>query len=246
MKQISVTKELATVGLKVVRGVDWEKGGFDQQDKMDQYMRVNPSSTGIGTIIEIGCAGWVRVEWNGGYKDIYPVGGPAGYALYVYFPTTTPVNDSINTLVTKENAVVGCKVKRGRDWEWKDQDTRNGAHGMGTITKGEMHGWIKVHWDDSPSVDVYLYRVGESDKYDLYMYTSEVEKEPLIRQEQVDSARKALQESIVKERDYNYGKSLKPNTDDYTNNYRGNVLYLPPKSFTLQRGERPEGRRLQS
>lgn len=43
---------------------------------------------------------------------------------------------------------VGCKVRRGPSWEWKDQD----GGGVGTIVaKDERKGWVKVKWQGGAS-----------------------------------------------------------------------------------------------
>ncbi len=67
-----------------------------------------------------------------------------------------------NVIITKELAIAGTRVKRGRDWEWYDQDqNRNG-----TITTTADHDWVVVQWDNGV---INTYRVGGDKKFDLYL-----------------------------------------------------------------------------
>ena len=59
---------------------------------------------------------------------------------------------------------VGSRVRRGRDWEWGEQDN----FGAGTVVNHLLPGWLAVQWD---SGSIYNYRYGSTsdfrDKYDL-------------------------------------------------------------------------------
>lgn len=61
---------------------------------------------------------------------------------------------------------VGSRVRRGRDWEWGQQDD----YGAGTVVNHSPPGWLVVQWD---SGSVHSYRYGSAsdfkDKYDLEM-----------------------------------------------------------------------------
>ncbi|KAK7474918.1 hypothetical protein BaRGS_00033805, partial [Batillaria attramentaria] len=63
---------------------------------------------------------------------------------------------------------VGDRVKRGKDWDWQNQD--GNPPGPGTVVAvpvDDNHpGWVKVHWD-SGLTDVY--RMGAQGMYDLTM-----------------------------------------------------------------------------
>lgn len=65
---------------------------------------------------------------------------------------------------------VGSRVRRGRDWEWGDQDN----FGAGTVVRHPKSGWLVVKWDNGFTTN---YRYGSShgnmNKYDV-----EVCKEP--------------------------------------------------------------------
>ena len=59
---------------------------------------------------------------------------------------------------------VGSRVKRGRDWQWGEQDN----FGAGTVVNHSPPGWLSVKWDSGSR---FIYRYGSSpdfeDKYDL-------------------------------------------------------------------------------
>ena len=91
-------------------------------------------------------------------------------------------------MVTKDNAVVGLEVVRGRDWDYGDQDHFEGKPSVGTIAmeygyfpSNKNSGWVKVKWKGG-STD--SYEIGtdldDDEKYDLYVYQGSTEpvKEP--------------------------------------------------------------------
>jgi hypothetical protein len=93
-----------------------------------------------------------------------------------------------NIMVTKDNAVVGLEVVRGRDWDYGDQDHFEGKPSVGTIAmeygyfpSNKNSGWVKVKWKGG-STD--SYEIGtdldDDEKYDLYVYQGSTEpvKEP--------------------------------------------------------------------
>nr|XP_022330133.1 uncharacterized protein LOC111128668 isoform X2 [Crassostrea virginica] len=59
---------------------------------------------------------------------------------------------------------VGSRVRRGRDWEWGDQDN----FGAGTVVRHPKSGWLVVKWDNGFTTN---YRYGSShgnmNKYDV-------------------------------------------------------------------------------
>lgn len=75
-----------------------------------------------------------------------------------------------NIPVTLENQYIGMRVKRGRDWDWGDQD----RGGLGTIIRLGMEGnkWCQVEWDNDEEND---YRVGENGRFDLYAHNDWVQ-----------------------------------------------------------------------
>ena len=61
---------------------------------------------------------------------------------------------------------VGSRVRRGRDWQWGDQDN----FGAGTVVRHPKSGWLVVKWDNGFTTN---YRYGSShgipnmNKYDV-------------------------------------------------------------------------------
>ena len=74
---VDVTIHNAVVGLKVVRGRDWDFGNQDYS--------ADGSSNKTGTIIdtETTDTNWVRVEWASGSTNQYPIGGARGFGLAI-------------------------------------------------------------------------------------------------------------------------------------------------------------------
>jgi hypothetical protein len=88
-----------------------------------------------------------------------------------------------NIMVTKDNAVVGLEVVRGRDWDYGDQDHFKGKPSVGTIAmeygyfpNNKNSGWVKVKWKGG-STDSYEIGTDLDDdgKYDLYVYQGSTE-----------------------------------------------------------------------
>lgn len=103
MKAVIVTKELASVGMSVMRGRDWE---YSPQDGI-------PGSKGIVTGLEDSLGiNWVSVQWGNGTKYAYRVGASNKFDLYVYVPGyyDKPVAKGKERL-TLANAKVGLKVE---------------------------------------------------------------------------------------------------------------------------------------
>lgn len=220
MKYISVTRELAAVGLRVVRGRDWVGPNHDFGDQDIRDVKGNPviGALGVGTITKLpedNYSDWVTVTWDTGNVNIYPVQGRYGYGLYIYAPMNTPT--SSNVIVTEQNAKVGLKVKRGRDWKWDNQDTRAGGTGIGEILElGPTFycsiGWARVKWEGSGTCSNYRIGDNRNGEYDLYVY-----EEPRgSAGDRVKEAREALERSIARG-DYETEKSLKPNTQNGNN-----------------------------
>lgn len=93
MNQISINKDLCTVGLRVVRGPHWEWG--DQDGGMGA----------IGTITQELCDnGWVSVTWDKGGTRDYRVGVGGRYDLALYNPfISKPMKLTDSTLKKLQN-----------------------------------------------------------------------------------------------------------------------------------------------
>eukprot|EP01107_Rhizomastix_libera_P002507 TRINITY_DN1436_c1_g1_i4.p1 TRINITY_DN1436_c1_g1~~TRINITY_DN1436_c1_g1_i4.p1 ORF type:complete len:1935 (+),score=580.20 TRINITY_DN1436_c1_g1_i4:845-5806(+) len=56
--------------------------------------------------------------------------------------------------------IVGMRVRKGKDWKWKDQD----HGGEGSVLQDTNDGWVKVKWDHG---ETNSYRWGAEDCFDL-------------------------------------------------------------------------------
>ncbi len=107
-------------------------------------------------------------------NEILVVKMPEGHTLYPFSPSSPKaqcewVHIPENIPVTAENAYVGMRVVRGKDWSWKNQDTENGGTGVGTIR--ELKWGVVVDWENGKGG--LCYSIGENKKYDLYIAPSE-------------------------------------------------------------------------
>lgn len=79
------------------------------------------------------------------------------------------INEKKEGVVTTND--IGARVKRGKDWEWDDQD-KGAVYGTIETTKecDLEEGWVWVNWYDAEGDVIYSneYRIGDEDKYDLY------------------------------------------------------------------------------
>jgi len=94
-------------------------------------------------------------------------------------PASVSVSASAsNIMVTKDNAVIGLEVVRGRDWDYGNQDHFEGKPSVGTIAMGygcfpsnKNSDWVRVQWKGG-STDSYEIEDG---RYDLYVYQGSTE-----------------------------------------------------------------------
>ena len=63
--------------------------------------------------------------------------------------------------------MLGCRVVRGPDWQWEDQDGGNPLR-LGTVIKFRKKR-VMVLWDNGSKGN---YRCGVDDKFDLLIYDS--------------------------------------------------------------------------
>ena len=67
------------------------------------------------------------------------------------------------------NCAIRNIVKRGRDWEWGNQDHQNGKPSIGHVTLCEGlagKGWARVRWNGGESN---RYRIAAEGSHDLYL-----------------------------------------------------------------------------
>lgn len=107
-----------------------------------------------------------------------------------------PTNSQVP--VTLENARVGMRVVRGKDWDYRDQDTTNGGKGIGTIkTNPDSYGWVDVQWDGGINQ---CYQVKE--QQDLYIHssnnTSQTEgKQSIVNNNQTNQTNKEYEKDSI-------------------------------------------------
>jgi hypothetical protein len=137
--------------------------------------------------------GWAQISRTGG---AYYLSNKHEYLEYDHYenPKTIPASATVsasasNIMVTKDNAVVGLEVVRGRDWNYGDQDHVDGKQVVGVIVhetyyfpSNKNSGWVRVQWKGGRNDS---YEIGdgldnEDGKYDLYVYQGSTEpvKEP--------------------------------------------------------------------
>jgi hypothetical protein len=167
-EKVSVTKETAKIGLKVVRGKDWAWHNQDHHEGKES----------IGKIIqEANDDGWVSVQWAHGRDISYRVGHRGQYDLYVYEEEKSSDNFDKES-VTTSNVKLGLKVVRGKDWEYNFQDYNDeGKNSVGEIIDLAGYGdrkWIEVKWENGY---INNYRIGYKDKFDLYIYKGDLSLE---------------------------------------------------------------------
>ncbi|XP_061168844.1 uncharacterized protein LOC133178100 [Saccostrea echinata] len=144
------------LGVRVKRGPHWE---WKNQD-----------SHGPGTVIGYSRDGWLRVEWDGGGKNVYRYGPMHGRRdLYDVIMCNIP-------RVLEENELIGtgCLVKRGPDWEWGNQD--GGEGNIGSVFRVKSNATVNVKWSNG---NISNYRFGYKEKFDLQIcdpFSKEAEK----------------------------------------------------------------------
>lgn len=135
------------VGSRVRRGDDWKYG--------------NQDGGSAGTVTKTdGTPGWVDVQWDNGAKNSYRYGKDSALDIKVV--------DENRSVFRREGVQVGCRVIRGPDWKWGNQD--GGAGKIGRVFMAES-GLVKVRW---PNGDTNTYRNGIQGAYDVVVYSEDV------------------------------------------------------------------------
>ncbi|KAL3865872.1 hypothetical protein ACJMK2_043221 [Sinanodonta woodiana] len=171
-------EQLLLIGTRVRRGPDWEWGDQD--------------SEGVGTIIGYDKNKWVIVVWDnydsrgrnsnmyryeiGGHFDVMPVEEP-------------------RILSPGERIAVGCKVKRGKDWNYGDQD--GGLDNVGTVIKtGDRSEKVTVRWPNKKS---HKYKFGKNGKYEIQLCDQHESYTPRIMPEKKSDMLESYTPSIMPE-----------------------------------------------
>ncbi|XP_056021555.1 uncharacterized protein LOC125649345 isoform X2 [Ostrea edulis] len=134
-------RHMPPLGSRVKRGPSWK---WQNQD-----------SEGIGTVVGHLTEedGWLSVEWDNGQTANYRFGKTI-YDVVVCDEPRIPNNSAA--------LAVGCRVKRGPDWEWADQD--GGPANIGSVYRVKLDGTVYVRWPNSVRSN---YRFGYKGKFDI-------------------------------------------------------------------------------
>ncbi|XP_078367292.1 uncharacterized protein LOC144651237 isoform X1 [Oculina patagonica] len=141
------------VGTRVRRGAHWKWG--------------NQDGGRAGTIVKIGgTPGWVDVHWDNGNKNSYRYGKESAFDVKVV--------DENRRVLLLEGAQVGCRVIRGPDWKWGNQD--GGAGNIGRVFSVEG-GVVKVRW---PNGHTNTYRNGAEGATDVLVHPADLVMMPSL------------------------------------------------------------------
>ncbi|KAJ7374838.1 hypothetical protein OS493_005190 [Desmophyllum pertusum] len=141
------------VGSRVRRGPHWKWGDQD--------------GARPGTIVKTGATpGWVDVQWDRGNSNSYRYGKDSSLDVKL-------VNENRRVLLL-EGVQVGCRVIRGPDWKWGNQD--GGAGNIGRVYSAQ-NGVVQVRW---PSGQTNTYRNGAEGARDVLVHPADVVMMPTL------------------------------------------------------------------
>ncbi|CAH3022624.1 unnamed protein product [Porites evermanni] len=147
------------VGTRVRRGPDWKWGDQDKH--------------GPGTIIKNDSTpGWVDVQWDSDTKNSYRYGKDSAYDVKV-------VDENRRVIIDLEGIQVGCRVIRGPDWKWGNQDGGSGNIGRVFAVRG---GVVEVRW---PNGHENTYRYGAEGSCDVRVHPADVVSMPSLSRQQI-------------------------------------------------------------
>ncbi|KAK3606263.1 hypothetical protein CHS0354_037939 [Potamilus streckersoni] len=172
--------QLLPIGTRVRRGPDWKWGDQDSQ--------------GAGTIVGYNKNNWVSVVWD----NYDSSGGNSNQYRYAFGGNfdVMPVEEP-RVLSPGEIIAVGCKVRRGRDWIYGDQD--GGSDNVGTvIKKGERSDKVTVRWPNRKS---YKYKFGKKGKCEIQLCDTHESYTPSIITEKESDTHESYTPSIITEKE---------------------------------------------
>ncbi|XP_048737053.2 uncharacterized protein LOC125652125 isoform X2 [Ostrea edulis] len=134
------------LGTRVKRGPDWKWKNQDWH--------------GPGTVIGYSKkAGWLRVQWDSGVKNVYRHG-----ETFLEGHKYDVIACDIPRILEDEIIGTGCLVVRGPDWEWEDQD--GGEGNIGSVFRVLNNATVYVRWPNGITGN---YRFGCQGKFDLQL-----------------------------------------------------------------------------
>lgn len=141
------------MGTRVRRGPHWKWGDQD--------------GGRVGTVVDAGgTPGWVEIQWDRGNKNSYRYGKDSAFDVKVV--------DENRRVLLLEGVQVGCRVIRGPDWKWGNQDGGGGNIGRVYHVGG---GIAKVRW---PNGNTNTYRDGAEGAHDLRVHPADVVMMPVL------------------------------------------------------------------
>ncbi|OWF52702.1 uncharacterized protein LOC110447412 isoform X2 [Mizuhopecten yessoensis] len=145
-----VNTYMPCIGTRVRRGPNWHWGNQDCE--------------GPGTVVGHDSDKMVWVEWDLGRNR----------NVYHYLPGLHDVTvvDEERVLVAGEDIGVGCKVKRGKDWTFGDQDGGEGT--VGIVCRADPAKTVHIRW---PNKTVKRYNFGANGRFDVELIN---QREPSV------------------------------------------------------------------
>lgn len=137
------------VGTRVRRGPHWQ---WDDQD-----------GNGPGTVVKTGeTGGWVDVQWDKYDKtNSYRFGKDSKFDIKI-------VDENRRVILELEGIQVGCRVIRGPNWKWGNQD--GGAGNIGRVF-AVRNGVVEVRW---PNGHTNTYRHGAEGAVDVLIHPADL------------------------------------------------------------------------
>ncbi|XP_052100272.1 uncharacterized protein LOC127734447 isoform X2 [Mytilus californianus] len=120
----------------------------------------NQDGNSPGTVIGQHDNGWVRVVWDNGHNNIYR------YDESSNMFNLRRVNE--NRILVNEMIAVGCRVVRGEDWRYGDDDGGFGT--IGTVLDVKPEGRAVVRWD---SKKMGIYKMGYNAFFEIMVVTKD-------------------------------------------------------------------------
>lgn len=228
MANIIVTEANVHIGMKVMRGRDWCRIAYADQDG---------GAGNPGTVLTDPNRGWVGVRWDNGREASYRVSG--AYDLYIYVPQEGAQGKPVRELLTRDRIAPGVKVVLRPVTEFRS--------GM---AKRYLMEEVVYKLTGSTGPSVYLEGFGNSgfDRQNFHIVLEEG-KLDTERQRMVDIAREQLQ-SLEEKRKFEtrgydlYGKSMeksKTNTHEHrrdTSSNTHNAIKVRRPACSIERGKR--------
>ncbi|XP_045216800.2 uncharacterized protein LOC123566600 isoform X2 [Mercenaria mercenaria] len=147
------------------------------------------SKQALGTVTKHFTDGHIGVTWDQPNAQ----GSIREKMMYQDSLRSVTVTDEPRVL-HEEMIAEGCRVKRGKDWRYPDQD--GGAGNLGYVYSVKQNGIVSVRWDNG---DKYTYKFGAEGKFDLEIvgHNEEIIKKEEVSVEEIVPADEESEEKRV-------------------------------------------------